>query len=165
MNEVQRNCHLELCGVIKACCVMLSVATLTFLSGCGGSDGPVRAAVEGSVSLNGKKLAAGVVRFVPSDEKSGPAAVAMIKDGQFELDRKAGPVVGAHRVEIEATDYYGFAIDDEKAFTAAFKETKGKPLPPNPIPPIYNISSTLTADVKADEKNTFDFPLVNPAVR
>lgn len=138
--------------------VSLSLVSL----GCGGGDpGPVRAAVEGVVTLNGEKLKEGVVRFVPSatEKNTAPATMATVKDGVFQLPRSEGPVVGKHRVEIESTGHYGFDIDDEAAYAKAFQEKKGQALPPNPIPEIYNSKSTLTAEVKADGENKFEFPL------
>ena len=68
------------------------------------------------------------------------------------MDKADGPVVGQNRVEVEGDLNLGFAIDDE----AAFAKRGGRPLPPNPIPAAFNSQSTLTADVKSGETNTFD---------
>lgn len=130
--------------------------------GCGGSDpGPPRAAVKGLVTLDGQKLAEGVVRFIPiaTGKNTGPAVMATVKEGAFQLPQSAGPVVGKHRVEIESTGHYGFDIDDEQAYAKAFQEKKGQALPPNPVPEIYNSQSTLTVEVKANGENKFEFSL------
>jgi hypothetical protein len=130
--------------------------------GCGGGDpGPARAAVEGVVTLDGQKLKEGIVRFIPTatEKNTAPATMATVKDGAFQLPKTEGPVVGQHRVEIESTGHYGFDLDDEAAYAKAFQEKKGVPLPPNPIPEIYNSKSTLTAEVKVDGENKFEFPL------
>jgi hypothetical protein len=138
--------------------LVLPALALAIVSGCGGDDGPARVAVRGSVSLDNQPLAAGVIRFIPTGESSGPAAMAVIKDGVYELEPSEGPIVGTHRVEIEATDYLGFAIDDEAAF-AQNVEQKKRPPPKNPLPEIYNRRSTLTAVIDSDEPHEFDFPL------
>ena len=147
------------CAIFKW--VISSLLGLSVI-GCGGSEqGPARAAVEGMVTLDGQKLAAGVVRFIPTatGKNVGPAVMATVKEGAFQLSRSEGPVVGKHHVEIESTGHYGFDIDNEAAYAKAFQEKKGQALPPNPVPEIYNSKSTLTAVVKADEMNTFDFSL------
>lgn len=146
---------------------VLQFVTSAFLAlsviGCGGGGEPglKRAAVEGTITLDGHKLAVGVVKFIPATtgKNVGPAVLATVKDGAFQLPRSDGPVVGKHRVEIESTGHYGFEIDDETAYAKAFQEKKGQPLPPNPVPQIYNTKSTLTAEVKADRENKFEFPL------
>lgn len=144
-------------------CVMLTMGLfLISIIGCGGGEaGPPRAAVEGVVTLDGQKLAVGVVKFIPTatGKNVGPAVLATVKDGAFQLSRSEGPVVGKHRIEIESTGHYGFDIDDEQAYAKAFQEKKGKALPPNPIPEIYNSKSTLTEEVKADGPNKFEFRL------
>ena len=127
--------------------------------GCGGQKGPLRVAVKGSVAVDGQSLKSGMIRFIPTGQTKGPAAVAMIKNGAYALSRSNGPIVGMHRVEIEATDYHGFAIDDEKAYAKEFEKRQGQPPPKNSIPELYNRHSTLTADVKADGETKFDFQL------
>jgi hypothetical protein len=130
--------------------------------GCGGGEvGPERVAVEGVVTLDGQKLKEGVVRFIPAATGKGaaPATMATVKDGVFQLPRAEGPIVGKHRIEIESTGHYGFEIDDESAYAKSFDEKKKDPLPPNPIPEIYNSKSTLTVEVKADGENKFEFSL------
>lgn len=141
---------------------LLVVLVAALAAGCGGSEeGPVRAAVRGQVSLDGQPLESGMIRFVPAEGTTGPAAVAAIVDGHFELTDEEGPIVGDHRVEIEATDYTAFAIDDEQAFAKSFRENRGKPLPPNPVPETYNRRSTLTASISADQSNELSFPLTS----
>lgn len=129
------------------------------LPGCGGnSAGPVRAEVQGTVSLDSKMLQSGVIRFIPIGDQQGPAAGAPIKDGVYTLSKEDGPIVGPHRVEIVATNYLGFSIDDEEAMHAYLQKHRGR-LPPNPVPKVYNVSSSLTADIADGVDNEFDFNL------
>lgn len=139
----------------------LLASLIPVLSGCGSEPGPARAAVEGVVTLDGQNLAAGVIRFIPAEGNSGPAAGAVIKDGVYRLAEGEGPVIGRQRVEIEATDHLGFEADDEQAYASAVTERKGKPLPKNPVPDKYNRQSTLVADIKADDVNKNDFALTS----
>ena len=80
-----------------------------------------------------------------------------VRDGRYELSEGVGPIVGTHRVEIEAIDYFGFVIDDEAAYTNYALSHRGR-LPPNPVPPLYRGSrSPLSADVSPDREVTLDF--------
>jgi len=146
--------------------VLLPIAaTVLFLvGGCGGGDELPRAAVEGNVEVGGEPLAAGVIRFVPLPPTHGPAVVATIRDGRFELARRYGPVLGNHRVEIDAgidDDPAGGADDPEEA-RLEYARQNGRWLPVALIPDAYNRNSTLEVEVTADGDNTFDFELSAP---
>lgn len=132
-------------------------AMLAMSAGCGDS-GPQRAPIKGKITVAGQPLAAGQILFVPV-APTGPSTSAAIKNGEYELKQETGPIVGTHRVEVEAELPLGFAIDDDVAFAAR----QGKPLPPNPIPLQYNRQSTLTTEVKAGVEN--EFTLDVPAKR
>ncbi len=132
-----------------------------YLASCSGETGPHRVAAHGTVKLDGELLEAGQIRFVPSGETSGPGAAAPILHGKYAFTELDGPIVGTHRIEIEATDHLGFAIDDEQAF-ARFAESGGardKARTRNPVPPQYNRQSTLERTVEADKQPLFDFNL------
>ena len=143
---------------------LMTVLLAAFAAGCGsGADGPPRVSIAGKVTLDGQPLESGVIRFIPSADSLGPAAAAVIAGGEYELTDEDGPVLGHHRVEIEATNFAEFPIDDEQAYAAAV--TAGQqPLAANPIPPAYNRQSTLTADVTGGAGQTFDYNL-QPAAR
>ncbi|MDZ4686744.1 MAG: hypothetical protein SH850_16855 [Planctomycetaceae bacterium] len=147
---------LSLTGRVCAALIVMSVI------GCGGADGPTRTPVNGAVLFDGKPMAAGIIRFIPAEGTKGPAAVGAIADGFYEIPKARGPVVGSHRVEIEGQIDLPFEIDDEQAYAKAFQQTKGKPLPPQPVPAEYNRQSTLTADVLSDGQTKFDFDLTRP---
>ncbi len=130
-------------------------------TGCGGSGGQIRVPVAGYVSLDDTPLLTGVIRFVPNGENAGPAASTRIVGGEFRFFADDGPVVASHRVEIEATEFQGFAIDDEATFAAKYAETGISPLANNPIPAIYNSRSTLTATVSESHDQPFTFNLTS----
>jgi hypothetical protein len=120
------------------------------LTGCGES-GPNRAPIAGQVTVGGKPLAAGRILFTPIAPNQGPATSARIAAGAYKLEKVDGPVVGQNRVAVEADLNLGFALDDEAAFAK-----RGKPLPPNPIPPAFNSQSQLSVEVKAGDENKYD---------
>lgn len=130
---------------------------LATLGGCG-ETGPTRAPIAGVVTVAGKPLEAGRILFTPIAPNQGPATSARIAGGEYKLPKVEGPVVGQNRVEVEADLKIDFALDDEAAFAK-----RGKPLPPNPIPPKYNSRSTLAVEIKAGEENKYD--VVIPAGR
>ncbi|RPI90973.1 MAG: hypothetical protein EHM42_00520 [Planctomycetaceae bacterium] len=139
--------------------LFLLLATVT-LGGCGSKDGPARVPVGGTIRFDDVPLRSGTIRFIPMGTTQGPSAVATVKDGVYRLTASDGPIVGTHRVEIEATALQNFALDDEQAY-ARQAEQGGVPLPPNPIPPIYNRQSTLQRDLPAEGNLQLDFQLTS----
>lgn len=130
--------------------VIVVLSLLAVFAGCGQS-GPERAPIKGRITVAGAPLAAGQILFVPIAPTTGPATTAAIKNGEFSLEQENGPVVGTHRVEVEADLQLGFPLDDD----VAFAQRRAAPLPPNPIPQRYNRQSTLPCEIKANEQNTF----------
>jgi len=129
------------------------------MAGCGGSENELpRAAVQGTVSLDGQPLAKGVVRFVPIEETTGPKTTLSITAGKFETEVETGPVLGRHRIEIESTDDGGYAQDDEAAMQELKKSGKRK-INVVRVPARYNTNSTLTESVSAQGPNEFQFTL------
>jgi len=97
--------------------------------------------VGGTVVLDGKPLAEGVIAFVTPE--TGDLQSFPIKDGKYAGQARAG----LRRVEIRA-----------------YPPSKSPPSPMDPppqnfLPDRYNVASTLTAEVKPDGPNTFDFDL------
>ena len=131
--------------------LLASAACCVFAAGCQDA-GPDRAPIAGRVTVGGEPLAAGRILFKPIAPTEGPVTSAAIVDGAYRLSEEQGPIVGKHRVELEAELPLGFALDDEQAFA----KRGGKRLPPNPIPPQFNRQSTLRVEVLAETENTFD---------
>lgn len=115
------------------------------------------AAVSGTVTINGKPLENGTVRFVPTGATLGPKTTLEIHDGKFAAEAEHGPTLGCHRVEIEYAHDSELAHDDEDALT----KLKGRRLKPgaHPIlPAVYNTQSRLTAIIE-ETMQPLDFPL------
>ena len=136
---------------ITAGLVLLAVAA----TGCSGRQAPDLQAVSGLVTINQQPLNAGRIVFRPLQGTEGRASSAGIQQGEFRILRDDGLVPGKYRVEIEAVQDLGFAIDDD----VAFAQRGGKPLPPNPVPAKFNRKSELTATVAANQDNSLQFDL------
>lgn len=143
-----------------------SFAVVALICGCGGGDETElpRAAVSGTVTLDGQPLKEGVVRFVPIEGTSGPKTSAVVSNGRFQSDEWTGPVVGRHRIEIESTDDGGYAMDDEQAIQK-LKQSGIRRIAVVRVPAIYNTHSRLTETVTADGPNEFQFELKTPPRR
>jgi len=130
-----------------------------YLASCSGDHGPQRVAVNGMIRVGEVPLANGHIRYIPTGETSGPAAVATIADGVYQFDEESGPIVGTHRIEIESLDRFDFEVDDEQAFAKAAESGELRKQPDNAVPTIYNDKSKLTVTVERDGDPTFDFDL------
>lgn len=146
---------------IRVCC---QVGLVCILTGCWGANLPPKAAVSGSVRLDGAPLANGFIRFVPVGDTPGQKTSVAIVKGVFESDARYGPTVGEHRVEIESTDIGGLELDDEDAISRLRAEGKRR-VKIVKVPSRYNDSSTLVANVSADDSNKFSFDLTTGRAR
>lgn len=124
-------------------CLFFAAATF---AGCGESDDiPDLGRVTGKVTLGGQPVAKATVQFLP---KGGRPSVGITDaNGLYELGyvrNSKGAVLGLHTVRIST---YQKADEDS-----------GEPAAPETIPAKYNLSSTLSHEVKAG-KNEFNFDL------
>ena len=87
-------------GPFQAVVFTLSLA----IAGCGGGidDEPVRTEVFGKVTVDGRPVEVGEIRFVPAEGTEAPTAGAAIKDGEYRVDHKGGVPVGTFQVRISA---------------------------------------------------------------
>ena len=110
----------------------LILSFLILAYGCSGSDLSYdKAAVHGTVTVNGEPLSSGKIRFIPLVDTVSKLTVADIVDGNYEFDAENGPGVGEHR---EVTEQV--------------------------LPAIYNTSSRLTLEVKEGEnEGNFDLKM------
>ena len=121
-------------------------------AGCGGGDGLPRQSVSGKVTFGGQPLEKGTIQFVPDDPnmKDPTSGGAPILDGSYAIGSEMGLVPGKYKVSISSPTG-GAAQGDAPGSASA--------MPKELIPSQYNTASTLSADVKAGQSNTFDFPL------
>jgi acetyl esterase/lipase len=59
-----------------------------------------RAAVQGTVTVNGKPLRWGQIVLIPARSSNLPVAFGMINQGKFQVAAARGPAVGENRIEI-----------------------------------------------------------------
>jgi hypothetical protein len=133
----------------QAAFVSICVALAT-CAGCG-KKGPKRAAVAGSVSLDGQPIAEGVIQFLPVEGTLGPEAGGVIENGRYDIPRQRGPVVGKNRIELRASKKTGRKIQDATARTGTLTDESKEAFPPT-----ANTKSTLVREIK-DEPNKLDF--------
>ncbi|MCA9223447.1 MAG: carboxypeptidase regulatory-like domain-containing protein [Planctomycetales bacterium] len=130
-----------------AFCVFAVLAPLAV--GCGG-DTMGRRAVDGTVTLDGKPLSHGNVRFEPQQQAAGTSAGAVIADGAFHIDSEQGLPPGVYRVSISCP---GVVEANQDADEGGLAEEL--------VPARYNQNTTLEATVAPDGKNHFTFDLTS----
>jgi hypothetical protein len=123
--------------------LLIAAGGLT-VSGCwaSGDDAP-REAVSGIVTLDGRPLAAGAIRFFPTGVNASGFAIPggdSIKNGKFSIAREVGLVPGTYRVSI----YSGDATAGRPKGVAPGRFAQ---VAKEVIPFKYNAQSTLQADV------------------
>jgi hypothetical protein len=119
--------------------------SLSALAGCGQSTkAPQLAPVSGTVTVDGKPLPEGTVYFKTT--QTGAIDTLPVKDGKFEGKAE----VGERRVEISA---FEVKVVGTGAMKGEVKE--------NRIPAQYNTDSKLTATVKAEGPNAFEFKVTS----
>lgn len=138
----------------------LLVAASVLMAGCGGQPEVPRAAVTGTVTVDGTPLPKGKIIFTPAEGNASLIATAQVVEGRFETREAFGPILGMQRVEIISTDDGGYAPDDEAAMERWVAEGR-KPIKVVRIPPQYQKDGTLKAEVKTDGPNEFEFELVS----
>ena len=118
---------------------LLMGIAVVLIVGC--QRGPAKGLVKGSVTLDGKPLDAGIVRFVPIDGK-GAASTAPVAEGAFQLDVEIGP----KKVEFSAPKVMGTykVYDTPESPTANNVEEL--------LPTRYNVATELTLEVKKGEQ-------------
>jgi hypothetical protein len=80
---------------------LFALALCAALAGCGGSSGPSRQAIRGSVQVGGSEIEKGAISFVPAPGTSGPAAIGTIENGSYRFTKETGPFPGLHKVLID----------------------------------------------------------------
>ncbi|MDA7977154.1 MAG: hypothetical protein MPJ50_00110 [Pirellulales bacterium] len=129
--------------------VLLGVAIVGGITGCGDY-----VPIHGSVDLNGEPLAAGTIKFVPTEGIDGGAVATKIADGEYAFSRSSGPIAGRYSVEIYADDPVPEGLDDPEEFIrtegAIGKES-------NTVAARFNKNTTLTIIVDPNGETRADF--------
>jgi hypothetical protein len=123
---------------------VFGLAAVAVLAAAGCSNQPKLYPVSGTVTFDGQPVETGDILFISAAGDRGPDA-AKIADGKYTVQTTAG----TKRVEVSAS----------RIRPGGAKGAGGEPVPEEYIPARYNIESQLTAEVKAEGSNTFDFAL------
>jgi len=131
---------------------MLLIAAIITTTGCQDPAGHERAAVSGSVTLDGEPLATGMITFIPLGE--GTASSAPIENGQFSMPEETAPSPGKCRVEVTSMQETGKMIP-------GMSESGQVPETKQVIPAKYNLNSTLEEEISADGSSVIDIQLTS----
>jgi hypothetical protein len=127
--------------------------------GCG-EPAADRATVHGRVTYRGEPVQDGTILFSPIDRSAGVRAESSggkIVAGAYALEGDKGPLVGAHRVEIQSYRKTGRKIPDMMGDVS--KPNRGMVDEVVPLlPATFNVESNLQADITPGD-NTKDFEL------
>ena len=123
----------------------------SFPIGCG--DTP-RQSLEGTVTVDGRPLAEGMIQFRPLPGTPGPTAGNKIRDGRFSIASERGTFSGKFRVEITAKRETGQKVPDELSDTMVDQFEQY-------LPARYNSQSELVAEVTDTGPNEFQFELAS----
>jgi hypothetical protein len=144
---MQANSMLEIGRRAIVCVLLLACGA------CNSSSSLERAAVKGTVLLDGQPLQEGRILFEPTAGNTGPSAGGSILNGAYEISADKGVVLGKNLVRINATKPSGkkvpSAIPDQM-----IDETI------EAIPEQFNAKSTLERDVQPGP-NQFNFELTS----
>lgn len=140
-------------GVMTALCASL-------ISGCGGGvsdiDAPLRRAIVGEVTLDGRPLSQARILFEPAASAGvNTQASAEVVDGKFSIPMDRGPAVGEYRVLFDA-----LILEDVEAVAQAQRGLRPK-LERVDIPKRYTSPPGLPAVVSFDGPNELRFELMS----
>jgi hypothetical protein len=118
-------------------------------------EAPPRGKLEGKVTLNGKPVASGLIRFMAIDP-SGTNVVATISDGQYSVPEGQGPSKGKYRIEFSVPSATKRRIPNDDIPGQFIEEA------PETLPPRYHSKSEITADYDPAQPRSHDFQLTAP---
>jgi hypothetical protein len=129
---------------------------VTLASGCDrGPAPPKRGKLEGKVTLNGKPLPSGTIRFMALDP-NGVNVLATVKDGRYSVPEADGPTKGKYRVEFSVPSATKQRVPNDD-IPGQFMEVA-----PETLPPRYHRDSAIAIKYDPDKPQPHDFQLATP---
>ena len=121
--------------------------------GCGSRryEGPARAAVAGSVTLDGIPVDGGIINLIPLSSEGSRKPSAPVSKGHYDIPEEKGPNLGDYRVELCWLKPTGKKIQGNVADGPLDEMVET-------IPDKYNTRTTLRISIAAG-KNKHDFAL------
>jgi len=136
--------------------LILLLAAIAPVLGCDRGPAPTkRGKLEGKVTLNGKPLPSGAIRFMALDP-DGVNVLATVKDGQYSVPDMEGPTKGKYRVEFSVPSATKQRVPNDD-IPGQFME-----IAPETLPPRYHRNSQITLDYDPDQPQSHDFQLTTP---
>jgi hypothetical protein len=136
--------------------IALGLLFLAIVPGCSNAPAtPQRGKLEGKVTVNGKPVASGTIRFMAIDP-NGMNVLATVRDGQFSVAEDQGPTKGKYRVVFSVPSATKRRIPNDDV-PGEFIEEASETLPPR-----YNTKSEITIDYDPDQVRSHDFQLTTP---
>jgi hypothetical protein len=136
--------------------LLLCFVSLVALAGCdSGPEEPQRGKLEGQVTLNGKPVKQGTIRFFALDP-NGINVAADIQDGRYSVPEGQGPSKGKYRVE--------FSVPSDKKTRIENPDLPGEWLEEavELLPPKYHRDSQIVQDYDPATEKSYDFKLTTP---
>ena len=139
--------------------VLSSISILCAAGGCAPAVSE-RAAVNGTVTVDGAPLPNGLIEFFPVDPRKGQPGGAAVENGRYAVSAEKGLFAGDYQVRIRAdrpTDKRVWdGMGDEK-WPASKKNYVA--VTESYIPPRYNDRTTLTATIERGKVNEYNYDL------
>ena len=142
-------CKFIQCNVIRAVLVSPLLLLLVAVAGCGTHDDS-RAAVSGTIKLDGEPIKQGTISFIP--EEKGPTAGTVIRDGEYSIPQDVGVFVGKNKVEVRSVQETGRKIKNPYGDNEIVEALEA-------VPHRYNLRTELTANIEQGKENVANFDL------
>jgi hypothetical protein len=124
--------------------------------GCGGgAAAPERGKLEGTVSVNGKPVNKGLIRFMALDP-SGLNVVAEVSEGKFSVPATEGPTKGNYRVEFSVPSDTKKRIPNDDIPGQFIEEA------PETLPAKYHRDSAIVQEYDPANTQPLSFDLKTP---
>ena len=133
---------------------ILSALACCLSVGCGDSGAADRYRVEGRVNIDSVPLEKGLIIFIPIAPTEGPKASGIVDQGEYAIEKGAGPYCGEFLVKIETVPR---AIEAIAAGKAPAEEVRRRAKQRPVVAPEYNRMSRLQVVVRQHAENRFDF--------
>jgi acetyl esterase/lipase len=107
-----------------------------------------RAAIQGTVSVNGNPVAWGCVVFTPEDPRA-PVVSARVMQGKFQLNAREGAVVGLNKLRITFTSAAAPSVSEQAAPAGVISTSKASAdAKENMMVDVHEGTNTLPLEIK-----------------
>jgi hypothetical protein len=134
----------------------ITLAICAAASGCqSAAPAPKRGPIAGKVTLNGKPVAKGTIRFIAADP-SGVNVAAPIEGGEYSVPEGQGPTKGKYVVQ--------FSVLSDKPQRVPNDDVPGQFIDQHveTLPSRYHVDSTIMLDYDPEQTRSFDYRLTTP---